>query len=121
MKPLNAILTTVALCSACALIASLRWGLLPCFLMQIVLAIWAFADAKEIGMAQCKQVRFGPSGPWTAAWAILTCWFLSFGSVQTFAHILLRGSDRGRFVLRLVCCSLFGLQDTERREGVARP
>lgn len=82
MKPLNAILTTLAAFFApfiveAALDAEGLGGVLIVFL-QIGSAIWAFFDAKKIGMKNYKWGYWGPRGPWSAAIGIFLIWLIEF-------------------------------------------
>jgi hypothetical protein len=77
MKPVNAILATIAICLAFVLLVSLGLGEIPYLVMPVALAIWAYGDAKDIGMSKYK-IRHGPNGPWSAALSIFLFCILFF-------------------------------------------
>jgi hypothetical protein len=69
---------TISQAVACVLLYD-SFDLVPCYVLQIGSAIWAFTDAKQFDdNTWDKAVSLGPQGPWTAAWGMLLFWPLFF-------------------------------------------
>jgi|GEM_PF-5165117 len=101
MKPISAILTTIAIIIACTIAGAAvddeRFGEGLFMTLQLGTATWAFFDAKKIGMKEYKWRYGGPAGPWSSAIMICFVWGISFPVYLVRRGITLKqNEDRDR-------------------------